>query len=186
MLRHCAAQVQVDGTDVRVFPSDSCGLERAVTFPTLTDGERKHAIDPMIAVGVIQHKQVAVCRTPPLSGLGFLSTSLAPKEEKPKVPELIIYLACDLPAYSRAVKHGVTRVSTQLSGREYTLRPLRSKAQTAWGSPSLRALSAPALQTAAGPSALLPKLFEGVSWATSVGPKGLSLLAAVGLQDRRS
>ncbi len=49
----------------------------------------------------LKHKEVAVYLAPPLSGLGFLSPSLAPKEEKPKVPELRIYLAYDLVLCSR-------------------------------------------------------------------------------------
>ena len=50
--------------------------------------ERKLVVDSLIAEVVLKHKEVAVVLTPPLAGLGFLSTSLAPKEEKRKVPEL--------------------------------------------------------------------------------------------------
>ena len=53
----------------------------------------------LIEVSLPQHKEVAVALTPPLSGLGFVSTELAPKEEKRKVPELIIHVTYDLEAY---------------------------------------------------------------------------------------
>lgn len=85
---------------------------------------------------------------PPLVSFGFLSPSLAPKEEKRKVPELIIYLAYNLAAYSGADAHGLTRVSTGLSGREYKLWQLERNNQTVQSSAMLLGLPAPTLQTA--------------------------------------
>ena len=101
----------------------------------------------MIAEGTLKHKEVAVALTPPLTGLGFLSTELAPKEEKRKVPELRIYLAYDLAAYCGAGSPSDTRVGTGLSGREYTLRPPEPNAQTVRASAMLLGLPAPDLRT---------------------------------------
>ncbi len=78
-------------------------------FATLTDGERKLVVDSLIREVALKHKEVAVTLTPPLAGLGFLSTELAPKEEKRKLPELLIYLAYDLAACCSAGGHGVTQ-----------------------------------------------------------------------------
>jgi hypothetical protein len=76
-------------------------------------------VDTLVMEVALKHKEVAVCLTPPLAGLGFLSTLLAPKEEKPKVPELKIYLAYDLPAHSGAGPHCATMADTRSLG----LRP---------------------------------------------------------------
>ena len=77
-----------------------------------------------------------------------LSPSLAPKEEKPKVPELRIYLAYNLAAYYGEGLKGATRVGTGLSGREYTIRPTEPNAQTVRASAMIRWFPVPALQTA--------------------------------------
>ncbi len=95
----------------------------------------------------LKHKEVAVYLAPPLSGLGFLTPSLAPKEEKCKVPELVIYLAYDLAAYYGAGLPSATRVGTGPLGREYTLWPPEPSAQAVRASALLPGLSAPALQT---------------------------------------
>jgi len=42
------------------------------------------AVDSSIRELVLKHKEVAVALTPPLTGLGFLSTSLAPKGIEPR------------------------------------------------------------------------------------------------------
>jgi hypothetical protein len=102
----------------------------------------------LIAWVVAKHKEVAVVLTPPLAGLGFLSPSIAPKEEKRKISELIIYLAYDLAAYSETGSHGATRVGAELSGREYMLKQGEPSAQTVRASAMLRGLPAAALQTA--------------------------------------
>jgi hypothetical protein len=65
--------------------------------------DKLHAVrlapSALIAEVALKHKEVAVTLTPPLTGFGFLSTSLAPKEEKPQVPELRIHVRYDLGAY---------------------------------------------------------------------------------------
>jgi site-specific DNA recombinase len=48
-------------------------------FPTLSDGERRLVVDSLIREVALKHKEVAVCLTPPLAGLGFVSTELAPR-----------------------------------------------------------------------------------------------------------
>ena len=57
--------------------------ELAHTFPVLTDGERKLVVESLISEVVLKHKEVAVILTPPLPGLGFLSTELAPRGIEP-------------------------------------------------------------------------------------------------------
>ncbi len=52
-------------------------------FPSLTEGERKLVVDSLIIEVALKHKVVAVILTPPLSGLGFLSTPLAPRGIEP-------------------------------------------------------------------------------------------------------
>jgi hypothetical protein len=105
-------------------------------------------VDSLISEAALKHKEVAVCLTPPLASLGFFSPSLAPKEEKRNVPELIIYLAYDLAACYGADSHGVTRVGTGFSGQEYALWPDRPGAQAVRTPTKLRGLPAPALLTA--------------------------------------
>jgi hypothetical protein len=56
------------------------------------------------------------------SCFGYLSPSLAPREEKRNIPELRIYLAYDLAAYYGTGSHSATRVGTEFPGHEYTLR----------------------------------------------------------------
>jgi len=118
------------------------------TFPTLMDCERKLLDDSLITEVALKHKEVAVCLTPPLVGLGFVSPELAPKEEKRNVTELIIYLAYDLTAYYGAGTHSATRAGTGLSGGEYMLRLPELNAQTVRASAMLLGLPAPDLQTA--------------------------------------
>jgi hypothetical protein len=64
---------------------------------------------------------VAVFLTPPLAGLGFLSTSLAPRGEKPKVAEMRIYLEYELVAYHNKSLPSMTAVGTMLSRKVYTI-----------------------------------------------------------------
>ncbi len=91
---------------------------------------------------------MTACQRPP-SCFGYLSPSLAPKEEKRNVAELRIYFAYDLAAYYGVGLQGATRVGTGHSGREYTLRPLEPSAQAVRASAaSLHRLPAPALQAA--------------------------------------
>ena len=85
---------------------------------------------------------------PPLSAFGYFSSSLAPKEEKPKIPELRIYLYYGLAAYPGKGLSVATRVGTGLSGREYALQSAAPNAQRAWAPEMLRELPAHALQTA--------------------------------------
>ena len=118
------------------------------TFPTLMDCERKLLDDSLITEVALKHKEVAVTLTPPLASLGFFSPSLAPKEEKRNNPELIIYLVYNLATYSGAGLHGITRVGTTLSRREYALRPPQPSSQAVQASAVLRGLVASALQAA--------------------------------------
>jgi hypothetical protein len=46
-------------------------------------GERRLLLDSLIAEVVVKNKEVAVILMPPLSGLGFLSTPLAPRGIEP-------------------------------------------------------------------------------------------------------
>ncbi len=55
--------------------------------------------DSLITEVAINKREVAVVLTPPLASLGFLSTSLAPKEEKRKLLELRIHVKYNLGAY---------------------------------------------------------------------------------------
>jgi hypothetical protein len=64
---------------------------------------------------------VAVFLTPPLAGLGFLSTSLAPRGEKPKVAEMRIQLEYDLLVYYNGNLRSTTIVGTMLSRKTYTV-----------------------------------------------------------------
>jgi hypothetical protein len=130
-------------------------MDRIGRYACCTKGkwpDKLHAVrlapSALIAEVALKHKEVAVTLTPPLTGFGFLSTSLAPKEEKRNIPELRIYLAYDLAAYYGTGFHGITRVGTGLSGREYTLRPPLPSAQTVRASAMLCRLPAPVLQTA--------------------------------------
>lgn len=90
---------------------------------------------------------MTACVRPPFC-FGYFSPSLAPKEEKRNVPEMIIYLGYNLAAYYGAGSHEATRVNTRLSGREHTIWPPVPKAQTAPASALLRRLPVPALLTA--------------------------------------
>jgi hypothetical protein len=87
---------------------------------------------------------------PPLACFGYFSPSFAPRGEKAKVPELIIYLAYDLAAYYGAGAYGATRVSTVVSGGEYALQNLERNAQTVRASSMLLGLPALDLQAAGG------------------------------------
>jgi hypothetical protein len=53
----------------------------------------------MTAEAVVKHKEVVVAVTPPLSGLGFLSTELAPRKIEP-IHQLQIILELTLPGCS--------------------------------------------------------------------------------------
>ena len=64
--------------------------EFARAFPELSQGERKLVVDSLIAEVVLKHTEVAVALTPPLSGFGFLSTSLAPRGGIPKAPPAFV------------------------------------------------------------------------------------------------
>ena len=97
---------------------------------------------------VVKNNRVVALLRPPLPSFGYFSPSLAPKEEKRKISELIIYLAYDLAAYSETGSHGATRVGAELSGREYMLKQGEPSAQTVRASAMLRGLPAAALQTA--------------------------------------
>ena len=114
--------------------------------------DKLHAVrlapSALIAEVVLKHQEVAVVLTPPLAFLGFLSPSLAPKEEKRNVPELRINLGYDLAAYYETDLHRATRVSTGPLGREFTLRPPEPSAQAVRVSAMLHGLPVPALQTA--------------------------------------
>jgi hypothetical protein len=105
----------------------------------------------------LKHQEVAVVLTPPLAGLGFLSTELAPKEEKRNPPKLRIYLAYDLAAYSGASVHVATRVGTGLSGREYALRLAEPRAEVL-ASEILCGRPAQALEAAGAVCAIVPAL----------------------------
>ncbi len=118
------------------------------SFPTLPEGERRLVVDSLISEVVLKHQEVAVALTPPLAGLGFLSTSLAPREEKRKVPELHICLAYDLAKYYGAGSDGVSRVGMVFSGRQYALQYPALDAPTVRAPTILRGLHAPALQAA--------------------------------------
>ena len=84
---------------------------------------------------------------PPLA-FGFFSPSLAPKEEKRKVSELIIYLAYDLAAYYGTNAHSTTRVGAGFSGREYMLKSPEPSAQAVRACAILRGFATPTVQTA--------------------------------------
>ncbi len=72
-------------------------------FPSLTDGERRLVVDSLISEVVLKHKEVAVTLTPPLAGLGFLSTSLAPRGIKPRmIHGFIIQLIFNLDVSERS------------------------------------------------------------------------------------
>ena len=86
--------------------------------------------------------------------LGFFS----PKRRKTHATELSIYLVYDLAVYYGTDSQGATRVSTRISGPEYTLRLPETKAQTVRASASLRGLPAPDLQTAAAVCAIAQAL----------------------------
>jgi hypothetical protein len=73
--------------------------------------------DSLIREVTLNRKEVAAMLAPPLAGLGFLFPSLAPKEEKRNVTEMIIYLTYDLAACYGVGLQGATRVGTRLSGR---------------------------------------------------------------------
>jgi len=85
--------------------------------------------------------------------LGFFS----PKR-RTHATELSIYLVYDLAVYYGTDSQGATRVSTRISGPEYTLRLPETKAQTVRASASLRGLPAPDLQTAAAVCAIAQAL----------------------------
>ncbi len=54
-------------------------------------------LDSLIREVSLKHQEVAVCLTPPLSGLGFLSTSLAPRGIEPRSNRgLLIHLRFNL------------------------------------------------------------------------------------------
>jgi hypothetical protein len=57
-------------------------------FPTRSHRERGLLVDSLIASVVAKNKEVAVELTPPLAGLGFLSTAIAHRRGKPQVCEL--------------------------------------------------------------------------------------------------
>jgi hypothetical protein len=64
---------------------------------------------------------MAVTLTLPPTGLGFLSIELAPKGEKPKVPEMRFYLAYDLAGYYGVDSRGMSVAYSEFSGRRYHL-----------------------------------------------------------------
>ncbi len=78
-------------------------------------------------------------------------------EEKPKGPELRIYLAYDLKAYFGVGTSGAIRVGTGLSGREYPLWRPEPRAEVR-GSGILSGQPAPALQAAGAVCATVPAL----------------------------
>ncbi len=92
------------------------------------------------------------------SCFGYLSPSLAPKEERRNGPELKIYLAYNLAAYFGASLHSATKVGTVLSEKEYVLQPPEPNSQTVWASASLPRLPAPGLLTAGAICAAAPIL----------------------------
>ncbi len=96
----------------------------------------------------LKHKEVAVALTPPLAGFGFLSTSLAPKEEKRNIPELKIFLTYDLAAYNGANAHSTIRVGAGFSGREHMLKSPEPSAQAVRACAILGGFAAPNVQTA--------------------------------------
>jgi len=109
-------------------------------------------------VEVVKNNRVVALLRPPLSAFGFFSPSLAPKEEKRKVPGLTIYLAYDLAAYYGAGSLGATLVGTGLSGREYTLQRPERNAKTVRDCAMLLRLPALDLMTAGTACAPAPVL----------------------------
>jgi site-specific DNA recombinase len=123
--------------------------EFVLTFPQLQAGERKLLVDSLIErVEIGQTKRVVAVLRPPLSSFGYFSPSLAPKEEKRKVSELIIYLAYDLAAYYGTNAHSTTRVGAGFSGREYMLKSPEPSAQAVRACAILRGFATPTVQTA--------------------------------------
>jgi len=57
---------------------------------------------PIMSCEVGQNKKVVASLRPPLPCFGYFSPSLAPKEEKVKVPELINHVTSNLEAYGFA------------------------------------------------------------------------------------
>ena len=81
-----AAEDEIRGIQALTYSAEAiCDrlAEIVGAFPTLTDGERRLLVDSLIAEVSLKHKEVAVALTPPLSGLGFLSTELAPRGIEP-------------------------------------------------------------------------------------------------------
>ena len=90
-------------------------------FPTLTDGERRLLLDSLIAEVVVKNKEVAVVLTPPLSGLGFLSTPLAPRGEKTKAgATFIIWVIYGLSIYYGSRDGGSVEAGSEHSGSKYS------------------------------------------------------------------
>jgi len=134
----------------RLIPECSCAgqlRDFVQNFPRLQAGERKLLVEALIERVEIGKKRVVALLRPPLT-FGYFSPSLAPKEEKRNIPELIIYIGYDLAAYYGEGAHGATRVGTGLSGREYSLQSPKHNAQTLRASAMLLGLPAPSLQTA--------------------------------------
>ena len=84
-------------------------------FPALSEGERKLVVDSLIREVALKHQEVAVVLTPPLSGLGFVSTELAPRGIEERVSQAFVvklsfgldfidkgqYASSDLPVHPR-------------------------------------------------------------------------------------
>ena len=91
-------------------------------FPTLTDGERRLLLDSLIAEVVVKNKEVAVALTPPLSGLGFLSTPLAPRGEKAQIGrQFVVRLVYSLLKYVGQSDGRSTEVKSEYSRSGYFL-----------------------------------------------------------------
>ena len=106
------------------------------------------------------NKRVTLCLRSPFYSFGYLSLSLAPKEEKRNIPELRIFLNYHLAAYNGANAHYTTRVGTGFSGREHMLKSPQPNAQAIRACAILRGFAIPTVQTAEAVCATAQSLCE--------------------------
>ncbi len=121
-----AAEDEIRGIQTTTYSAEAiCDrlAEIVGAFPTLTDGERRLLVDSLIAEVVVKNKEVVVTLTPPLSGLGFLSTPLAPRVGKAQaVHPFVVRVVYSLSACFGAGDGRVAEISSEYSKSGYFLR----------------------------------------------------------------
>ena len=87
-------------------------------FAGMDDGERKLWAESWIADISLEHKEVAVCLTPPLCSLGFLPTSPAPRGRRPETPMLRIVVG-----FCLGSRRNADGADARPADRRYALAP---------------------------------------------------------------